>query len=144
LSVLFPRLFVLGKEVSDGPARRDPYSGPSPMAQHVRIAVNMGQQEYLLLQKFIFPSDHGLCKFPRKLSNLVHIFGGNVHLFKSYNFRNYGFLTFHIKNGFSILLGAKRGRTCVFCAVATKGTLQNSTTPIFMGGEHCRNAISKI
>jgi hypothetical protein len=38
------------------------------------------------------------------------IFGGDVHLSKCYNFYNYGFLTFHIENGFFILLVAKRGK----------------------------------
>jgi hypothetical protein len=39
---------------------------------------------------------------------------------------------------------AKRGITCVFCEVATKGIVQNSTTPIFMGGGPCRSATSRI
>jgi hypothetical protein len=35
-----------------------------------------------------YPSDQGLCKFHIKLSSLDPIFGGDVHLYKFYNFYN--------------------------------------------------------
>jgi hypothetical protein len=84
-----------------------------------------------------YPIDHGLCKFHRKLLNLDPIFGRDVYLSKANNFYNYGFLTCHIKDGFSILLVPKRAKTSVFCEVATKIIVQIFTTQIFMGGVPC-------
>jgi hypothetical protein len=53
-------------------------------------------------------------------------------------------INFPHKNGFSILLVAKRGKRGGFCEGDSKGSVQNSTTPIFMGGGPCRNAGSNI
>jgi hypothetical protein len=47
-----------------------------------------------------YPSDHGLCKFYSKNSNIDLIFYKDVHLSKSYNFLNCGFLTCHKKMDF--------------------------------------------
>jgi hypothetical protein len=32
----------------------------------------------------------------------------------------------------------------IFCEAVTKGTVPNSTTPIFVGGGHCRKAKSRV
>jgi hypothetical protein len=76
--------------------------------------------------------------------NLDPVFGRYVHIYKANNFHNYDFLTWHIKNGFSIISLPKRGRTGGFCEAATKGSVLNSTTPIFMSGGSCKKARSKI
>jgi hypothetical protein len=90
-----------------------------------------------------YPSDHDLCKFHSRFLSLDPIFSGDVHLSKSYNFYNKGFLTFHIENGFFIFLVAKRGKRGGFFV---KGILrvENVTTPIFLGGGLCRNVRSNI
>jgi hypothetical protein len=43
--------------------------------------------------------------------NLGLIFGRDMHLSNAYNVGNKGFLSYRRKNGFSILLVAKRGNT---------------------------------
>jgi hypothetical protein len=58
-----------------------------------------------------YPIELGLCKLYGKLLNLDPIFSSDVHLSIANNFRNYGFCSCHLKNGFSILLVAKRGKT---------------------------------
>jgi hypothetical protein len=76
--------------------------------------------------------------------NLDPIFGSDVNLSIASNFCNYGFFSCHWKNGFSIFLVAKMGKTCVFCEVATKGIIHNSTTLIFTYRGPCRKARSRV
>jgi hypothetical protein len=58
-----------------------------------------------------YPIELGLCKLYGKFPNLDPIFGSDVHLSIANNFHNYDFFSCHLKNGFSILLVAKRGKT---------------------------------
>jgi hypothetical protein len=53
------------------------------------------------------------------------------------------FFSFHIKNAFPIFQVAGGVKTCAFCEVATKGSVQNITTLIFMGGGPTRGATSR-
>jgi hypothetical protein len=67
-----------------------------------------------------------------------------VHLCKANNFCNLFFLSFDIKNAFSIFQWPEGSEQVLFRELATKGTMQNLTTLIFMGGGPCMSATSRI
>jgi hypothetical protein len=66
-----------------------------------------------------------------------------VHLCIPNNFCNKCFFSFHIKNAFPIFRWREGSKQVHFCEGATKGSVQNITTLIFMGGGPTRGATSR-
>jgi hypothetical protein len=60
---------------------------------------------------WLYPIEPGFCKLHSKLLNIDPIFGRDVNISNAYKFCNQRFFELPHKNGFSILLVTKRGKT---------------------------------
>jgi hypothetical protein len=74
---------------------------------------------------------------------MVPFFGGDVHLCIPNNFSKLCCFSFHKKMHFPFLRWLEGSKQVLFCEGASKGSVQNLTTLIFMGEGPTRGATSR-